>query len=132
MNDNANRAEIPNLADRFAPQTGELGQGEPHADLPGLMTAARDHLEIGIEFAWLDGRLMTVEYGHLVYTSLEADGTAVIQFSRLRFSLAGRNLAPLLRRAKDHRLGRIAEVLEVHDAVLPEESAVYRITVEIE
>jgi hypothetical protein len=132
MNDDTTRTGIPTVADRFAPRSGELGQGDSHTDLPGLMTAARNYLEIGIEFAWLDGRLMTVEYGHLVYTSLEADGSAVIQFSRLRFCLTGRNLAPLLRRAKDHRLARIAEVLEVHDAVLPEESAVYRITVEVE
>jgi hypothetical protein len=131
MSDDGKGAANESLADRFAPQT-PFGEATVPDDVPGFLATPRGQPEFGIEFVWRDGRIMTVEYGHLIYATLEAGGGVVIHFSRLRVKLTGRNLAPLLRRLKDHRLACVAEVVEAHDAVLQEESAVYQIAVEFD
>lgn len=111
-------------ADRFAPRP------TPPAEAFAGETA--DRTEFGLEFRWGDGRMMTVDYMHLVSTRLGADGDAVIEFSRFRFKLSGRNLAPLLRRVKDHGQAVIEEVPEESDYPELRESAVYAIALEEE
>src|SRR3954454_21299306 len=123
-------------ADRFAPRPGHQGgEARAQAPMPPAETFAgetADRTELGIEFRWEDGRMMTVDYMHLVATRLGADGEAVIEFSRFRFKLSGRSLAPLLRRVKDHRQALVEEVDPERDYPELSDAAVYGIVLEEE
>lgn len=128
--------QAANPAARFAPRPvrpsddGPAATGGAAEPASSFAAESPDRTELGLEFRWGDGRLMTADYMHLVSTRLDTSGVAVIEFSRFRFRLGGRNLAPLLRRVKDHRQAVIEEIPAEHDFPEHRGWSVYRITLE--
>lgn len=81
--------------------------------------------QVSVTFAHKDGRAKTIAYSHFYCLDVENPNLGcVVEFTRHRVTLRGRNLAELARLLGDHKVREVRETDELHALTLATDAPV--------